>query len=203
LITHKKWWLASAGALLLAAAVGIGAVMAQESPTPDATTTQETPAAQETPTAEDTPNATPDDGGAEDGTDDGDEPRQHGGCAGVKGVAPEEMAAFLGISEEQLRTELAADGASLASVAAAHGQSRAALIGFLTSELEAALAEKVAAGDLTQAEADEKLAEFSANVDEKIDASPAFGRGFHGGNGDDSDDSGTSSGAFFRGGTRT
>jgi hypothetical protein len=191
----RRWWVAGAAALALAAIAGIGAVMAQESTTPDATTTeapaaQETPAADETPSTQETPSdATPDD-------DDGDTRR--GGC-GVKGVGLEELAGFLGVDAAQLRTELQADGATLVSVAAAHGQSRDALINFLTVEYQAALEDKVSAGDLTQAEADETLAEFTANIDEKVDASPPFGRGHRGGG----DGDGTSSGMRFRSGSRT
>ena len=53
-----------------------------------------------------------------------------------------------------------------------------------------------------QAEADEKLAEFTANIDEKIDASPTFGHGLRGGTEDDDGD-GTSSGTQFRSRSRT
>jgi hypothetical protein len=169
----SKWWIASGAALIVAGALGIGAVTAQED-TPTASPTQDagTPPSQETPDAEPTVGpATPDSGTPDD--DDGDERR---GVCGVKGVSEEELAAFLGISVDELRTELQADGATLATVAAADGQDRAALIAFLTEQKQAALAERVAAGDLTQAEADEKLAEFTANVDSIVDSS-GLGRG--------------------------
>lgn len=177
----SKWWIAGAGALVVAGALGVGAVMAQE-PSPSPSTTQEsTPQAQETPDASTTPN----NGSPGAAPDDNDGNGRLGGC-GVKGVSPAELAAFLGIDEATLRTELQADGATLATVAAAHGQDRAALIAFLTEQTQSALDERVAAGDLTQAEADEKLAGFTANVDSIVDGS-GFGRGFgHGfrGNGD-------------------
>ena len=194
----SPWWLAGGAALVLTAVAGVGAVMAQESPTPGATTTQETPQAQETPPADDTPSAqeTPDDAAPGTDDDDGDGEGRRGGC-GIKGVDAAALAGFLGISVDELRTELQADGATLATVAAAHGQSRDALINFLTSEKQAALAAEVAEGDLTQADADEKLAEFTANIDEKIDASPAFGHGLRGG-GEDDDGDGTSGGTLFR-----
>jgi len=40
------------------------------------------------------------------------------------------------------------------------------------------LAEEVAEGELAQAEADERLAEFTANVDELVDSEAPAGRGF-------------------------
>jgi hypothetical protein len=197
----SPWWAAGGAALILTAVAGVGAVMAQESPTPGATTTQETPEAQETPAADETPSAqeTPDNA-APGGDHDGGEGRR-GGC-GIKGVDAEALAGFLGITADDLPTELQADGATLATVAAAHGQSRDALIDFLTSAKQAALAAEVVEGDLTEAEADEKLAEFTANIDEKIDASPAFGHGLRGGSEDDDGD-GTSNGAQFRSRSRT
>ncbi len=180
----SKWWMATGAALIVVAAAGVGAVMAQEpSTTPDATATQqsETPQSQQTPDTGATPESgTPDDAAPE--SDDNADGRR-GGC-GVKGVSAAELAAFLGATEDALRTELQADGATLATVAAAHGQDRAALIAFLTEQTQSALDERVAAGDLTQAEADEKLAGFTANVDTLVDGS-GLGRG-HGfrGNGD-------------------
>ena len=45
------------------------------------------------------------------------------------------MADFLGISENQLRSEMRAEGATLATVAQAHGKSRDDLQTFLTDAL--------------------------------------------------------------------
>ena len=171
----SKWWIASGAALIVVAGLGVGAVMAQEdtptATTPDASPTAEsgTPQSQETPDAAATPDSgTPDD---DDGDGDGDGDGEHRSGCGVKGVSADELAGFLGISVDELRAELAADGATLATVAAAHGQDRAALIAFLTEQTQSALDERVAAGDLTQAEADEKLADFTANVDSIVDSS--------------------------------
>jgi hypothetical protein len=121
-----------------------------------------------TPNAEVTPNhkATPGE----------DKPR--GGCAGFVGV--EAIAGFLGLTEEQLHTELQAEGATLASVAAAHGQDRDALKAFLTDQVATRLAGKVAEGDLTQEEADQRLSEFTSNLDSILDGTVPAGRGFHG-----------------------
>lgn len=104
----------------------------------------------------------------------------HGGGA-VKGASAEEIAAFLGTEEETLRTELQS-GKSLATIAGELGFSRDELTAFLTGEITASLAEKVAAGDLTQEEADEKLADAVAALDERIDGTfTGMGPGMHGG----------------------
>jgi hypothetical protein len=94
----------------------------------------------------------------------GDHGRGHGGPGfGMNGA---EVAAFLGIDEATLRTELQTK--SLATVATENGKSVEELKAFLTAEAQAKLAEKVAAGDITQAEADEKLAEMQTRLDEEI-----------------------------------
>lgn len=108
-----------------------------------------------------------------------------GGHRGAGHVDSEALAGFLGITSDELRTELQS-GATLAEIAEGRGQSREELKAFLTSEQEADLAEKVTAGTLTQAEADEKLAGFTANLDSIVDSTrpaPAGGPGGHGGHG--------------------
>lgn len=50
-----------------------------------------------------------------------------------------------------------------------HGKSRDQLKAFLSAEQKTHLDEQVAAGRMTQAQADAKLAEFSANLDTRID----------------------------------
>lgn len=91
----------------------------------------------------------------------------HGGGPGLH-IGGADLAAFLGIDEATLRDALMS-GSTLAEVAEANGASRDALKTFLTDEFSAALAERVAAGDLTQEEADEKLADFTETLDERID----------------------------------
>jgi len=118
--------------------------------------------------------------------------RGHGGPGGPggpgAGVSTEAVAEFFGIDAATLRTELQAEK-SLATIASENGKSRDELKAFLTAEKTASLAEKVAAGDLTQAEADEKIAEFTAELDEKIDSTrPAGGKGGHGPRGEGSED---------------
>jgi uncharacterized protein YidB (DUF937 family) len=85
------------------------------------------------------------------------------------GFDSESLAAFLGIDEDQLGEELRADGATLATVAEAHGKSRDELKAFIIGEFEAKLDEAVANGEATQEHADEMLADFNERVDEIID----------------------------------
>lgn len=100
---------------------------------------------------------------------------KHGGwMRGFDGAA---LAQFLGISTDQLQTELRADGATLASVAQAHGKSRDELKAFLTDQAKAALDQAVKNGALTQAQADSKLADLTANLDQIIDGTMPCGGG--------------------------
>jgi uncharacterized protein YidB (DUF937 family) len=102
----------------------------------------------------------------------------HGG-----GVDSESLAAFLAIDATQLGEELRADGATLATVAEAHGKSRDDLKAFISGEFQAKLDAAVAAGELTQEQADEMLASFNEHADEIIDnefAGGPFGRGLKG-----------------------
>jgi hypothetical protein len=106
--------------------------------------------------------------------------RDGAGC-GLKGVALTELAGFLGTDEATLRTELQAEGATLAAVAAAHGQSRDALIAFLTQQFQAHLDQKVAAGDLTAEQAADRIAQFAENIDEMVHATGGARFGRHSG----------------------
>jgi hypothetical protein len=85
------------------------------------------------------------------------------------GFDSEAMAEFLGIEQEQLGDELQADGATLASVAEAHGKARDELIAFILGDLETKLDERVAAGDLTRERADEIAANAREHAEEMID----------------------------------
>ena len=98
------------------------------------------------------------------------------------GVVREKLAGFLGVSVEQLGSELQADGATLATVADAHGKSRDELKAFISGETKAKLDEAVAAGNLTQERADAMLAKLGEPLDRMIDGTrPSFGRRFRGG----------------------
>ncbi|HEY8171793.1 MAG TPA: hypothetical protein VIH21_01800 [Dehalococcoidia bacterium] len=104
--------------------------------------------------------------------------RGFGGHGPHGGFASDEVAGFLGITTDELRTELQADGATLASVALAHGQTRDALKAVLTTEAQEHLDAAVAEGRITQDEADVELAERTANLDAMIDGTmPLHGPG--------------------------
>ncbi len=91
--------------------------------------------------------------------------------------AGEQLAEFLGITVEQLKDELTEDGATLASVAEAHGKSRDELKAFIRDEAETRLNEAVTNGKLTQEQADEMLAKLDERLDDLIDREmPEFGR---------------------------
>jgi hypothetical protein len=82
------------------------------------------------------------------------------------GVASEALAQFLGVTAEQLKTEL--DGQSLAQVAAAHGKSADQLKQHIVSTSEQRLNEAVAAGRIDQAHATQMLDALKANLDAMI-----------------------------------
>jgi hypothetical protein len=92
------------------------------------------------------------------------------------GAASEEFAAFLGISFEQLESELDAEGATPASVAEAHGRTREELKTFFMEELEANLDEAVAAGTMSQEDADNMFERQASRIDDIIDGEMPSGR---------------------------
>jgi hypothetical protein len=71
------------------------------------------------------------------------------------------------MSEDEVRTALE-DGASLASLAEEKGISVDTLVDALVADAKTHLAEHVADGDLTQAEADERLAEITTRIEEMV-----------------------------------
>lgn len=77
-----------------------------------------------------------------------------------------EVAAFLGVDEATLRTELQTK--SLATIATERGKTVDQLKSFLAAQAQTALAARVASGDMPQTEADEKLAELQERLDEEI-----------------------------------
>lgn len=96
-----------------------------------------------------------------------DGPGGHGGRGGHAGASHEEIATFLGITAEQLRTEL--NGKSLAQVAQAHGKTRDALIQFLVQQATTRINAEVTAGRLTQAQATERLGDLQTKIAEIVD----------------------------------
>ena len=90
-------------------------------------------------------------------------PRGHGGIRGLETAAPP-----LGPTVEELRTALQG-GQSLADVAQSKGVSKDTLVGALVDAAKKHLAEDVAAGRVTQAEADARAADLTARVTEQVD----------------------------------
>jgi lipoate-protein ligase A len=93
------------------------------------------------------------------------EGRGHGG-RGKGGPKLEAAAKVLGVTAEELKTELATK--SLADVAAAKGVDITKVTDALVAEFKAHLDEEVASGEHTQAEADAKLAEFKTRVTDMV-----------------------------------
>jgi len=99
------------------------------------------------------------------------------------GMDPAALATWLGITPEQLRTELhEGTGKSLTQVAQAHGKTRDGLITFLTDQAKTRLDQAVTAGRLTRQEADQMLEQFKQNVGQMVDqVHPVGGPGQPGG----------------------
>ncbi|TAK69884.1 MAG: hypothetical protein EPO22_01725 [Dehalococcoidia bacterium] len=210
----SKWWIAAAGAAVLAIA-GAGAVMAQ-TPAPGTSTTGTSFLSRvaqklgiDTPTLENAVKSAKTDeidarvasGDLTQAQADALKQRianapagapffgggfgERGGHMGRGGIGePQALADFLGVTPETLRTERSADGATLATVAQAHGKSRDELKAFLTDQAKTHLAQEVTEGDITQAQADARLSDMTANLDARIDSTmPAFGGRGHDGRG--------------------
>ncbi len=79
----------------------------------------------------------------------------------------ETAAETLGMSVADLRTALR-DGQTLAEVAEAQGVEVQTLIDALVAEVKEHLDEHVADGDMTQEEADEKLAEATERITDRV-----------------------------------
>jgi hypothetical protein len=92
---------------------------------------------------------------------------ERGDRGGGLDASHEEIAQFLGVTAEQLRTEL--NGTSLAQVAQNHGRTRAQLVQFLVSSAQQEIAQAVQAGRLTQQQADQRLAELQSRVEQMVD----------------------------------
>jgi transposase-like protein len=80
-----------------------------------------------------------------------------------------ELATLLAIDQAQLQTELQASGATIASVAAAHGMDRAAIRQALIDAQQQRSTDAVNNGSITQAMADDQLSQFEARVDQVLD----------------------------------
>lgn len=119
-------------------------------------------------------------------------PGGRGAGPGRPGIAPggpmmdhAALATWLGITPEQLRTEL--NGKSLAQVAQAHGKTRDALITFLTDQVKGRIEQAVTAGRLTRQQADTMIEAFKQRVGQMVDQVHTAGGpgGRHGPGGND------------------
>ena len=108
-------------------------------------------------------------------------PRGHGRM----GVRLEAAATALGMTEDELRTALR-EGDSLAEIAAARGVDVQKVVDALVAEATARIDEKVAAGDLSETEADERKAALTERITamvngERPEPPEGAGRGPRGG----------------------
>ena len=114
-------------------------------------------------------------------------PGGHGGGR----LALDTAAEALGMTEDELRTALEADDASLATVAEAQGVAVDDLVAALVQAAQDRLAGEVTEGDLTQEEADQRLADLEQQITDRVNSTdlPGPRGGGHGGPGrmDDGD----------------
>jgi predicted DNA-binding protein (UPF0251 family) len=88
-------------------------------------------------------------------------------------------ASYLGLTDEELQAQLQ-DGKSLAEVAKAQGKSVDGLVQALVADAKKRLADAVADGKLTQAQADEIETRLEEQVTELVNRQPGTFRGFRG-----------------------
>lgn len=89
-------------------------------------------------------------------------------------------ATALGMTEDELITALRADGASLATVAGQQGVSVDTLVTALADAAEARIAEAVTEGRMTQEQADQRLADLTERITERVEATDADRHGWPG-----------------------
>jgi hypothetical protein len=114
-----------------------------------------------------------------------DEAKPDRGVQGFgRGRGLDSAATAIGITVEEFRTALR-DGQTIAEVAEANGVAVDAVVTAMVADIETHLAEEVAEGDLTQAEADEKLAGATERVTALVNGELEMGGrgGFGGGRG--------------------
>ena len=111
------------------------------------------------------------------------------GRPGGRGPGFAIVAETLGLTEAEVRDAIS-NGQTLAQLAEANGSSAAALVDAILADITTHVAEKVAAGDLTQEEADARLADAETRVTEFVNNTkpPQGGPGHPGGPGADDDD---------------
>jgi uncharacterized protein (DUF433 family) len=108
--------------------------------------------------------------------------RHGGGAEGLVSAA----ASVTGLTTQEVITQLQA-GQSLAQIAQANGKTAEDVIAAARTTVEAQLAAAVTAGQMTQAQADARLAVFEADAASLVNSTTlGIGRGFGGGRGPDS-----------------
>ncbi len=118
----------------------------------------------------------------------GDHDHGHGPHGGSGWIGLTTAAETLGMTEDELRTALRADDASLATVAEAQGVAVDDLVAALVQAQTDRIEQAVTDGDLTREEADERLADLEERVTERVESTDLGGmRGGHGHWGGDGD----------------
>ena len=91
------------------------------------------------------------------------------------------IASVLKLTEAELKTQVQS-GKTLAQIATTQGVSVQSVIGVLVTDMQAHIAQEVASGKITQAQADTKLAGVTAKATERVNSvQPARGEGMRGG----------------------
>lgn len=114
----------------------------------------------------------------------------HGGGPGGGREVAAAAAQALGLTQDELRAA-AQEGTTLAELAEGEGVATSAVVDAMVAAAKAHLAEEVAEGDLTQAEADARATELQTRISASLDEPLRLGRGHHGGghgHGDGSDE---------------
>jgi hypothetical protein len=152
-------------AVALPLAVACGSSQAAPKPTATATPTPAASSARARPFANRTPRTA-----ALTAIAEGTRPAAIGaggfGGANITGA----VATLLAITPAELQKELAASGATLATVAAAHGKDRDALKQALITSMQQRLNTAVANGTITQAASEQTLTQFQSRIDALVDS---------------------------------
>ncbi|HEX8770687.1 MAG TPA: hypothetical protein VF711_07965 [Acidimicrobiales bacterium] len=98
----------------------------------------------------------------------------HGHGHGHRGKNLDVVASAIGIDPAALRTELQS-GKTIAEVAQAHGVDVQKVVDALVADLKTHLDAEVAAGRMTQAQADQKLADAPARITDMVNHKPPDG----------------------------
>jgi len=112
--------------------------------------------------------------------------QQAAGMRGGPGKDVAAVASVLKLTEAELKTQVQS-GKTLAQIATAQSVSIQSVINVLVADMQAHIAEELASGEITQAQADTKLAGVTAKATERVNNLPptrgAGTRGHHNNNG--------------------